>query len=59
MKINTIYIENAAKSHPNTYDIIKELNIKILFIVSLTLKFLIQITKILGFKRNTFVNISI
>ena len=39
MKINTIYIENAAKSHPNTYDIIKELNIKILYIVILTLKF--------------------
>ena len=28
MKINTIYIENAAKSHPNTYDIIKRIKYK-------------------------------
>ncbi len=28
MKINTIYIENAAKSHPKTYDIIKRIKYK-------------------------------
>ena len=28
MKIDTIYIENAAKSHPNTHDIIKRIKYK-------------------------------